>query len=442
MAHRTTIVVLAAGEGMRMMSDTPKVLHRIAGRQLIGHVLDSAQQAGADCIAVVIGPERDDVVREVKSSLPKAKIFIQNNRKGTAHAVLAAKEAFQDGSDLMIVFGDTPLLRPEILQALRTALGDADVVILGFRAKDPTGYGRLIVENKRLVAIREQADANDQEKAITLCNAGVMAISGNYAMSLVSAIKNENRKQEFYLSDIVKIAASLDLKAAVIEASEEEVMGVNDKKQLSEAENVIQRRLRESAMAAGVTLVAPETVFLSVDTKLGRDVVVEPHVVFGPGVVVEAKAIIRSFSHLEGAHIGEGASVGPFARLRPGTKLGAGSKIGNFVETKAAVLGKGAKANHLTYIGDASVGENANVGAGTITCNYDGFEKHRTEIGNRAFIGTNSSLVAPVKIGEGAYIAAGSVIVKDVPADALAFGRGKQVVKKGWAKILRSKRQR
>jgi len=441
MSNRTTIIVLAAGEGTRMVSDTAKVLHRIAGKPLIAHVLDVARTGGADRIAVVVGPGSDDVAKEVRRSAPNAEIFIQKDRQGTAHAVLAAKKAIQSGDDLIVVFGDTPLLRAEILRSLRDALKAAPIVVLGFHAKDPIGYGRLIMKNHELIAIREQMDANELERAITLCNAGVMALSGKHALRVISAIGNQNQKQEFYLSDAVGIAARMGLHATVIEASEEEVMGVNDKKQLSEAESALQKRLRESAMAAGVTLVAPETVFLSSDTKLGRDVVIEPHVFFGPGVVVEDKATIRSFSHLEGAHVGLGASVGPFARLRPGTELGAGTKIGNFVETKAAVFGKGTKVNHLAYIGDASVGENANIGAGTITCNYDGYEKHRTEIGKGAFIGTNSSLVAPVKIGEGAYIGAASVIVKDVPADALALGRGKQVVKKGWAKKMRAKKR-
>jgi bifunctional UDP-N-acetylglucosamine pyrophosphorylase/glucosamine-1-phosphate N-acetyltransferase len=438
MANRTTIVVLAAGEGTRMASDTPKVLHRIAGEPLIVHVLNAVRGSGVAGIAVVVGPKREDVAAEVKRVDPKAKIFVQKVRKGTAHAVLAAKSAIEKGSDLLVVFGDTPLVRAETFQTLRAGLKKAAVAVLGFRAKNPTGYGRLIVENGKLTDIREETDASDQERDIELCNAGVMALSGKYALDLLNAIGNRNRKREFYLSDAVTIAASKNLAAIVIEASEEEVMGVNDKKQLSEAEGVLQKRLRESALKAGVTLVAPETVFLSSDTKFGRDVVVEPNVVFGTGVVVEDKATIRSFSYLEGAHIGAGAIVGPFARLRPGTILGAGTKIGNFVELKAAKLGKGAKANHLAYIGDATVGEGANIGAGAITCNYDGFQKHRTEIGKEAFIGTNSSLVAPVKIGDGAYIAAGSVVVDNVPADALAVGRAKQVVKKGLAKKFRA----
>jgi bifunctional UDP-N-acetylglucosamine pyrophosphorylase/glucosamine-1-phosphate N-acetyltransferase len=348
--------------------------------------------------------------------------------------VLAAKEAFAKGENVVVLFGDTPLLRPESLRALRAALSDAAVAVLGFRAKNPKGYGRLLTEDGKLVAIREENDATGTERAVNLCNAGVMALAGKHALSLLAAIDNRNRKQEFYLTDAVALAVERNLGAAVIEAPEEEVMGVNDRKQLSEAEAGLQRRLRDAAMDAGVTLIAPETVFLSVDTKFGRDVVVEPNVVFGPGVTIGDNVTIRAFSHLEGATVGSNARVGPFARLRPGAKLGADVHIGNFVEVKEATLAKGAKANHLAYIGDASVGEGANIGAGTITCNYDGKNKHRTEIGSNAFIGTNSSLVAPVKIGDRAYIGSGSVIVADVPADALALGRGKQVVKKNWVK--------
>jgi len=440
MAQRTTLVVLAAGEGTRMKSGLPKVLHRIAEKPMIAHVVAPARAAGADRIAVVVGPGREDVAVAAKKATNGVEIFIQKERLGTAHAVLAARESFAQGQNLLVVFGDTPLLRSETLRAMRDELNRSAVVVLGFRAARPAGYGRLLVESGQLKAIREEKDASGAERAVNLCNAGVMALAGKHALSLLSAIGNRNKKQEFYLTDAVALAAARGLNAAVIEASEEEVMGVNDKKQLSEAEAILQKRLREAVMNAGVTLIAPETVFLSSDTKFGRDVTVEPNVVFGPGVTVGDNATIRAFSHLEGATVGAGARVGPFARLRPGAKLGADVHIGNFVEVKESTLGKSAKANHLAYIGDASVGEGANVGAGTITCNYDGFAKHRTEIGKGAFIGTNASLVAPLKIGAGAYVGSGSVIVSDVPADALAVGRGKQIVKKGWAKKLREKR--
>ncbi|HLL27699.1 MAG TPA: bifunctional UDP-N-acetylglucosamine diphosphorylase/glucosamine-1-phosphate N-acetyltransferase GlmU [Xanthobacteraceae bacterium] len=438
MAAGTAIVVLAAGEGTRMASSVPKVLHKIGGRPLIAHVLDAAKAAGAGKIAVVVGPGREDVAKVAKRLSPGARIFVQKERRGTAHALLAAKPMLAEGDDIIIVFGDTPLVRAETLRALHDGLKNAAVSVLGFRPTDPNGYGRLVIANGRLTAIREEQDASEAERAIRLCNAGVMALSGEHALDIVRAIGNRNAKREFYLSDAVAVAAEKGLAAAVREAPEEEVMGINDRTQLAEADGALQKRLRDSAMKAGATLLAPETVYLSSDTRLGRDVTVEPYVVFGPGVVVEDKATIRSFSHLEGAHIAAGATVGPFARLRPGTVIGAGARVGNFVEVKAAKFGKGAKANHLAYIGDGSVGDGANIGAGTIFCNYDGQEKHRTEVGKDAFIGSNSSLVAPVKIGDGAYIGTGSVIVKDVPAEALAVARARQTVKKGWVKKLRA----
>jgi len=438
MAAKTSIVVLAAGEGTRMVSAVPKVLHPIGNRPMIGYVLDAAQAAGADEVGVVIGPGRADVEAEIKRLAPAARVFVQKERRGTAHALLAARPMLKNGGDIVVLFGDTPLVQPQTLRGLHEGLKTAALSVLGFRPSDPTGYGRLVIANGRLMAIREERDASPAERKITLCNAGVMALAGEHALSILRAIGNRNAKKEFYLSDAVTIAAEKGLAAAFREAPEEEVMGINDRKQLAEADSVLQARLRENAMKAGATLIAPETVFLSADTKLGRDVTVEPYVVFGPGVVVEDKARVRSFSHLEGARIAAGASVGPFARLRPGTVIGAGARVGNFVEVKAAKLGKGAKANHLAYIGDGSVGDGANIGAGTIFCNYDGVEKHRTEVGKDAFIGSNSSLVAPVKVGEGAYIGTGSVIVKDVPSEALAVARARQAVKKGWVKKLRA----
>ncbi|MEX2128028.1 MAG: bifunctional UDP-N-acetylglucosamine diphosphorylase/glucosamine-1-phosphate N-acetyltransferase GlmU [Xanthobacteraceae bacterium] len=433
-----TAIVLAAGEGARMASRTAKVLHKIGGRSLLAHVLDGVRAAGAKRVAVVVGPDREDVAAEARRLVHDAVIFVQREQRGTAHAALAARGTIEKGGDLLVVYGDTPLLRAETLRSLADALKDAAVAVLGFRAADPTGYGRLIVERGELVAIREERDASAAEKKIELCNAGAMAFAGAHALQLLDQVKDDNAKREFYLTDAVKLARARKLRIVVREATEEEVMGVNDKSQLAAAEAGLQQRLREAAMKAGASLVAPETVHFSGDTKLGRDVVVEPFVVFGPGVVVEEGAVIRSFSHLEGAIVGAGASVGPFARLRPGTKLGAGARIGNFVETKAAEFGAQAKANHLAYVGDATVGAGANVGAGTITCNYDGFDKHRTEIGARAFIGSNSALVAPVKIGDGAYIASGSVITGNVPADALGVGRARQINKEGWAKDLRA----
>jgi bifunctional UDP-N-acetylglucosamine pyrophosphorylase/glucosamine-1-phosphate N-acetyltransferase len=431
-------VVLAAGEGTRMRSLRPKALHAVGGRSLIAHVLAAAGRKGART-AVVIGPRQAAVAAEVKRVAPAAEVYVQTERRGTAHAVLAARKAIARGVDeILIVLADTPLIMPATLDRLVSALGaGAGVAVLGFRPSDPAGYGRLVVEGGELVAIREEKDASPAERALTLCNAGAMALDGRHALAILDKIDDRNAKREFYLTDAVAIARAMGLKVVVIETEEDEVRGINTRAQLAEAEAVLQRRLRQQWMEAGVTMVAPETVFLCADTKLAKDVVIEPHVVFGEGVVIEEGALIRSFSHLEGAHVGRGARVGPFARLRPGTELGADVHIGNFVEVKAASIEAGAKANHLAYIGDARVGEGANVGAGTITCNYDGAAKHRTDIGKGAFIGSNAALVAPVAIGDGAYVGSGSVITYDVPADALAVARGRQVVKEGWAARLR-----
>ena len=439
-ARSCLAIVLAAGEGTRMRSARPKVLHQIAGQSLLAHVLSAVAQADVTATAVVVGPGQDDVAAEAERVLPGALTFVQRERHGTAHAVLAAKAAFaRKPDDILIVYADTPLIRPATLQRLRAALaGGAAVAVLGFRPSDPTGYGRLVMAGDELIAIREEADASANERAIGLCNGGIMALSGNSALAILERIGDHNRKHEFYLTDAVEIARGMELHAVAVEVEEDEVRGINTKSQLAEAEAVAQQRLRQAALDGGVTLIAPETVFLSADTKFGKDVVVEPYVVFGEKVTVEDGAVIRSFSHLAGAHVGKSVSVGPFARLRPGARLGEGARIGNFVEVKEAVIEAGAKANHLSYIGDAFVGANSNIGAGTITCNYDGAEKHRTEIGKDVFIGSNSALVAPVTIGEGAYIGSGSVITEDVPAGALALGRARQVVKEGWVARLRA----
>jgi bifunctional UDP-N-acetylglucosamine pyrophosphorylase / glucosamine-1-phosphate N-acetyltransferase len=434
-------VVLAAGEGARMRSARPKVLHAIAGRSLLAHVLHAVREAGGSMTAVVVGLGGEAVAAEAKRILPEAEIFVQAERRGTAHAVLAAKAAIARApDDVLVIFGDTPLIRPQTLTRIREAVAQGTaVVVLGFRPQDPAGYGRLVVEGGELLAIREEVDASSAERAIKLCNGGLMAFAGPTALAILERIGNDNRKGEYYLTDAVAIARAMGCKAKVIETEEDEVRGINTNAQLAETAAVLQERLRKAAMEQGVTLVAPETVYLSSDTKLGRDVVVEPFVVFGPGVTVEDNAVIRSFSHLERAHVGKGAQVGPYARLRPGARLQENVHVGNFVEIKEALMETGAKANHLSYIGDATVGAGTNVGAGTITCNYDGVAKHRTEIGKDAFIGSNSALVAPVKIGDGAYVGSGSVITHDVPAAALALGRGRQVVKEGWARRLRER---
>jgi bifunctional UDP-N-acetylglucosamine pyrophosphorylase/glucosamine-1-phosphate N-acetyltransferase len=435
MSKRTCLaIVLAAGEGTRMRSARPKVLHAIAGRSLLAHVLAAVRGAGTESAAVVVGPGAETVAEEARRALPKAQVFVQAERRGTAHAVLTARAAIAKGADdILVVFGDTPLISAATLKRLRGAIDHhASVAVLGFRPVDPTGYGRLITNGHRLVDIREEKDASDIERKIDFCNGGLMALRGEVALEILERIDDNNARREFYLTDAVTIADSMALEAVALETTEDEVRGINTRAQLAEAEIAMQQRLRAAAMDAGVTMSAPETVFLSADTKLGRDVVIEPNVVFGPGVTVEDNAVIHAFSHLEGAHVGKGASVGPFARLRPGAKLGAKSRVGNFVEVKAAELGEGAKANHLAYIGDASVGAAANIGAGTIFCNYDGVSKHRTEVGKGAFIGSNSALVAPVKVGDAAYVGSGSVITDNVPAGALALGRGRQVNKPDW----------
>ncbi|MDF2618983.1 MAG: UDP-N-acetylglucosamine pyrophosphorylase [Xanthobacteraceae bacterium] len=436
------VIVLAAGEGTRMLSALPKVLHRLAGRPMVSHVLDTALAAGAAHLAVVVGPGHEAVAAEVRRVAPEAELFVQEERRGTAHAVLAAREALARGyDDVVVMYGDTPLVRVETIGELRGPLaGGAAVSVLGFRPDDPTGYGRLVTDGDgALVAIREHKEASPEELAVGLCNAGLMALDGRAALDLLERVSDANAKKEFYLTDAVEIARALGRAAAVCEAEVEEVVGVNSRAQLAEAEAILQARLRRHAMDNGATLTAPETVFFSADTKLGRDVVIEPNVFFGPGVSVEEGATIRAFSHVEGAHVGAGAIVGPFARLRPGAELGEGVHVGNFVEIKASDLAPGVKVNHLSYVGDSSVGANTNIGAGTITCNYDGFRKHRTTIGANAFIGTNSLLVAPVTVGDGAYLGTGSVITDDVPADALAIGRARQVNKPGLAARLRAR---
>ena len=386
-------------------------------------------------VAVVVGPARPDVEAEARSLSPGASIFVQTERLGTAHAVLAAREALaRFHHDIIVLFADTPLLETETLIAMRRRLeaGNA-VVALGFEAIDPTGYGRLVTDGTILNSIREHKDASESERAIRLCNSGLMAIDGALALSLLDAVDQNNAQKEFYLTDIVAIARKRDLSTSFALAPENEVMGVNDRVQLAKAEALMQNRLRRKAMMNGATLQAPETVYMSYDTVLGRDVEVEPYVYFGLRVTVADHVVIHAFSHLEGTVIDNKASLGPFARTRPGSHVGAGAKIGNFVELKKAKIGAGAKVSHLSYIGDADVGRDANIGAGSITCNYDGYFKYKTTIGERAFIGSNSSLIAPVTIGADAIVAAGSAVSRDVAAGELRMVRAEQLVKDGWA---------
>ncbi len=439
-------IILAAGKGTRMKSERPKVLHRIAGAPLLAHVLSAVKAAGVTRNAVVVGPGMEEVAAAAAALDPKLEIFVQREQLGTADAVKAARRAIEEFQDhVLVLYGDTPLMTPETLSRVRAELkSGADLAVIGFEADNPTGYGRLLLDERgRLAAIREEKDTNEAERALNLCNSGIMAFrSGKTLLGLLGRIGNNNAKKEFYLTDAVALARGDGLDARIVTSNAEEVLGANSRAELAAAEAVVQRRLRARVMEEGATLVAPDTVFLSHDTRIGKDVVIEPHVVIGERVVIEDGATIRAFSHIEGARVGEGATVGPFARLRPGAALAKDAHIGNFVEIKQAEIGEGAKVNHLTYIGDASVGARANVGAGTITCNYDGFAKHRTEIGADAFIGSNSSLVAPVKIGEGAYIGSGSVISKDVSPDALALTRSPQEERAGWAAKARARRGR
>jgi bifunctional UDP-N-acetylglucosamine pyrophosphorylase / glucosamine-1-phosphate N-acetyltransferase len=440
MTNRTCLsVILAAGEGTRMKSSRSKVLHEVAGLSLVGHVAKAAKAAGSGDIAVVVGRDADAVRAEATRIASNAEAFEQIERLGTANAVLAAIAAITRGyDDILVLFGDTPLITKDALSAARTQLAEgADVVVIGFRTETPTGYGRLIERDGQLVAIREEKEASADERKITFCNGGLLAINGDLALSLIASVNNNNSKKEYYLTDIIEIASSRGLKVMALEVDETLVLGVNTRVELSACEQLWQQRRRKELMLDGVSMQAPETVFLSYDTEIAAEVTLEPNIVFGPGVVVATGASIRAFSHIEGAHIGINAEIGPFARLRPGAELGEGAKVGNFCEVKKAKIGKGAKINHLTYIGDAEIGAKANIGAGTITCNYDGFNKFKTIIGEGAFIGSNSSLVAPVSIGAGAIIAAGSVITKNVPDDAIAFARARQSPALGDARAKR-----
>lgn len=436
MSERSCLaIVLAAGLGTRMRSKTPKVLHCVAGRPMVAHVIAAASEAGADRLALVVGPDMPQLHDLADAAALPATCHVQNDRNGTAHAVLAAREALQNNADdVLVLFGDTPLITKNSVAKVRTALGQgADVVVLGFEADEPTGYGRLLVEDGRLVAIREEKDASEAERKTTFCNSGIMGFKGALLPELLDAIGNDNAQGEYYLTDAVEIANERGLTVVAELGAADEVLGVNNRVQLAQCEAIFQDRARKAAMLGGATLIAPETVFFSYDTQLGSDVLVEPNVVFGPGVIVENDVTVRAFSHFEGAHVKPGAVVGPYARLRPGADVGEKVRIGNFVEVKKATLEAGAKVNHLSYIGDARVGAGANVGAGTITCNYDGYDKAHTDIGAGAFIGSNSALVAPVSVGDGAIVAAGSVIVEDVPKDAFGVARGRQAIKEGWA---------
>ena len=437
----TAAIILAAGKGTRMKSDLHKVLHPIAGKPMLRHLIDATRDFAPARTVVVVGAGRDQVEAAV-APLGVA-IAHQAEQLGTGHAVLQAREALAGfAGDVLILYGDVPLVATATMRAMIDRLHAPDapaVVVLAFRAADPAAYGRVIADaDGRIDRIVEYKDASADERAVTLCNSGLMAARASDLFDLLDHVGNDNAAGEYYLPDIVTIAATDGRHSAMVEVAEVEVAGVNSRADLAALELAWQQQRRVRAMADGATLIAPETVWFAHDTVIGRDVVIEPNVVFGPGVTVADGVVIHAFSHVEGATIAGGVSVGPFARLRPGAVLEAGSRVGNFVEVKNARLGAGAKANHLTYLGDASIGAGANIGAGTITCNYDGFFKYRTEIGAGAFVGSNSALVAPVNIGAGAIVAAGSVVTRDVEADALALARGKQESRPGWAAKFRA----
>lgn len=433
-------IILAAGKGTRMKSALPKVLHPVGGRPMVDHVLAAIAPHTPERTVLVVGSGADQLRRHVQG----AEFVEQEPQLGTGHAVQMTTPLLADfAGDVVIVYGDVPLVSAATIGKMLAARSGPmlpAIVVLGFKASDPTGYGRIVADEAgTIVKMVEHKDANAAERAIDLCNSGLMVVAAEHLFRLLALVDNDNAQSEYYLPDIVKFAAAEGLQSVVIVTDEDEVAGVNSRADLAAAEARFQSRRRAELQAAGVTMIDPSSVFLSYDTEIARDVLIEPHVVLGPGVTIGEGAIIHAFSHLAGASVGAGCSVGPFARLRPGAVLEEGAKVGNFVEVKQAVLEAGAKVNHLSYIGDAQVGAGANVGAGTITCNYDGFFKYRTEIGKGAFIGSNSALVAPVKIGDGAYVGAGSVVTKDVAADALGVVRAEQREISGWGARFRAK---
>lgn len=443
----TALVILAAGMGTRMNSDIPKVLHKVAGAPLLVHAMQSGAALGPERCVIVAGHGAEAVEAAARARDPDVTVVLQKEQRGTGHAVAQAREALAGfGGDVIVLYGDTPFIRPETLETMVAARAQHDVVVLGFKAADPGRYGRLIMAGDALEAIVEHADATSEERSVSFCNSGVIACKAELLFDLIDATSDDNAAGEYYLTDIVAIARKRGLSATAVACDEAETMGVNSRAQLAAAEAAFQARARAEALDLGVTLIDPATTYFAHDTVVGRDTVIEPQVFFGPGVTVESGAHIRAFSHLEGAHVSRGAVVGPYARLRPGAELAEDVRIGNFVEVKNALLAEGAKVNHLSYIGDAEVGARSNIGAGTITCNYDGVMKHRTEIGREVFIGSNTMLIAPVSIGDGAMTASGSVITRDVEPDALAMARAEQVNRPGRARklfdLLRAKKEK
>ena len=443
----TALVILAAGKGTRMNSDLPKVLHPIAQAPMLAHAMQAGAALAPERTVVVAGHGADAVTKAVAGIDEEAQVVLQEEQLGTAHAVDQARTALDGFSgDVVVLYGDTPFLQAETLERMVAARQQADLVILGFHAADPARYGRLVMEGDSLERIVEFKDASEDERAISFCNSGLLACDAELLFDLISEVGNDNASEEYYLTDVVELARAEGRTVTAVACDESETLGVNSRADLARADAVFQARARAELLDLGVTLMAPETVYLAYDTVIGRDTVIEPNVVFGPGVTVESGATIRAFSHLEGCHVSRDAVVGPYARLRPGAELAEGVRIGNFVEIKNAELQTGSKVNHLSYVGDASVGENTNIGAGTITCNYDGVMKHRTEIGANAFIGSNTCLVAPVRVGDEAMTATGTVVTKDIGDGDLALARAEQVNKPGRARklmqILRARKQK
>lgn len=441
MSQKRAAVILAAGQGTRMKSPLPKVLHPVGGRTMLDRAIDAALGAGCDRVIVVVGAHSPQVREAAVKRVGEDNIALQDPPLGTGHAVNAARDLLKafDGA-VIVSYADTPLVSAAVLKPVFELAEKADLAVMGFDAADPGAYGRLVMHADNLDAIVEAREATPEQRAITACNSGILACRGELLFSLLGEVKNENSKGEYYLTDVVGLAKARGLQPKVTMASENDVLGANSQAELAVAERVWQDGMRKAFMDNGVHMPAPETVFFSHDTRIEAGVVIEPNVVFAEGVSVASGAVIRAFSHLEGARIGPGALIGPYARLRPGADIGKDAHIGNFVEVKNVTVGEGANANHLSYLGDGSVGAKTNIGAGTIFCNYDGYFKYRTVIGAGAFIGSNSSLVAPVNIGDGAMTASGSVITRDIPADAMAVARGQQVDKAGWARAFRDRK--
>ena len=441
MSQKRAAIILAAGQGTRMKSPLPKVLHPVGGRSMLDRAIDAAQGAGCDRVIVVVGAHSPQVRQAAVARVGEGNIAVQDPPMGTGHAVNAARDLLKDFDGAVIVsYADTPLVSSAVLKPVLELAEKADLAVMGFDAADPGAYGRLIMRDDNLDAIVEAREATPEQRMIIACNSGILAARGELLFSLLAEVKNENSKGEYYLTDVVGLARARGLQPKVTMASENDVLGANSQAELAIAERVWQDGVRKTFMDNGVHMPAPETVFFCHDTQVEPGAVIEPNVVFAGGVSVASGAVIRAFSHLEGARIGAGAQIGPYARLRPGADIGKDARIGNFVEVKNVTVGEGAKANHLSYLGDGSVGAKANIGAGTIFCNYDGYFKYRTVVGAGTFIGSNSSLVAPVTVGDGAMTAAGSVIIHDVSPDAMAVARGLQVEKAGWAKAFRDKK--